>query len=69
VSKMAGGIEGWTTFVYEAQGQGTKVSLEMEYLVPLPVIGKLAEAVIIKMNEHEAEMLLVNLKARMELAQ
>jgi len=66
VSKMVGGIEGWTAFAFEPSGQGTQVSVDMEYKVPLPVIGRLAEAVIIKMNEQEAVTLLANLKTRME---
>jgi hypothetical protein len=34
--------------------------------VPIPLLGKLAEAVIVKMNEREAELVLANLKVRME---
>jgi hypothetical protein len=34
--------------------------------VPVPVLGKLAEAVIIRQNDHEAKVLLANLKAKME---
>jgi hypothetical protein len=66
VSKSSGGIEGWTTFSYETTGQGTKVTVDEEYKVPVPVIGKLAEVVIIKLNEHEADVLLENLKSRLE---
>jgi len=42
------------------------VTFEAEYSVPLPLLGKLAEAFIIKQNEREAELLLANLRARME---
>jgi len=35
--------------------------------VPIPVLGKLAEAIIVKMNEHEGEVILANLKSRMEM--
>jgi uncharacterized protein YndB with AHSA1/START domain len=66
VSRTSGGIEGKTTFTYESTGEGTKVTLDDEYIVPVPVIGKLAEAVIVKLNEHEGDVLLANLKARME---
>ena len=31
-----------------------------------PYVAKLAKAVIVKMNEREAELVLANLKARME---
>ncbi len=66
VSKSSGGIEGWATMEYETTPQGTKVTITDEYKVPVPVIGKLAEAVIVKLNENEADALLANLKARME---
>jgi len=67
VSKTTGGIEGTVAWLIEPTPAGTKVTVEDEYIVPLPVIGKLAEAVIVKLNEHEAEVLLANLKTRMEI--
>jgi hypothetical protein len=66
VSRTSGGMEGWTRFSYEPIGSGTNVTLEIEYKVPLPVIGRLAEAIIIKLNEQEGLTLLANLKTRME---
>jgi uncharacterized membrane protein len=66
VSKVSGGFEGWVTLVYEAAGQGTKVTLESGYLFPVPLVGKLAETVLIKLNEQENEAVLANLKVRME---
>ena len=41
--------------------------VEIEYTVPMPVLGKLAEAVVLKQNEQEAEILLANLKNRLEM--
>jgi hypothetical protein len=38
----------------------------VEYAVPVLVLAKLAERMIIKQNDHEAEVILANLKARME---
>jgi hypothetical protein len=40
--------------------------MQAEYVVPVPLLGKLAEAFIVKQNENEAEILLANLKARRE---
>jgi hypothetical protein len=34
--------------------------------VPIPLVGRLAEAFIIKQNENEMDVLLANLKAKME---
>lgn len=67
VSKTRGGIESTLTWVTEPVDDGTKLTLKAEYIVPVPLLGRLAEAVIIKLNEHELEVLLSNLKARMEI--
>ena len=57
-----------STFVwdYSAEDGGTTIDVVVEYTVPVPVLGKLAEKVIIKMNENEMDTLLANLKAVME---
>jgi len=66
VSKSKGGIESTITWTFQPEASGTKVTFEAEYTVPIPLLGKLAEAFIVKQNEHEAELLLANLKTRME---
>jgi len=66
VTKSTKGIRSTFVWVYEREGGGTKLTVETEYVVPIPLLGKLAEAFIVKQNEHEAEVLLANLKARME---
>jgi len=67
VSKTKGGVESTQTWMFQPEAGGTKVTFEVEYTVPIPVLGKLAEAIIVKMNEHEGEVILANLKARMEV--
>lgn len=67
VTKNKSGIEGTITFTFQPEaGGGAKITFEAEYTVPIPLLGKLAEAVIVKQNEGEAEELLTNLKAKME---
>ena len=66
VSKTKGGIESTVTWTLQPEASGTKVTFEAEYSVPIPLLGKLAEAFIVKQNEREAELLLANLKAKME---
>jgi uncharacterized protein YndB with AHSA1/START domain len=66
VTENKGGIEGRVTWTYESEDGGTKVTFEAEYTVPIPLLGKLAESLIVKQNEREAETLLANVKARME---
>ena len=66
VSKTKGGAESTQTWMLQPEAGGTKVTFEIQYTVPVPVLGKLAEAIIVKMNEHEGDLVLANLKARME---
>jgi ribosome-associated toxin RatA of RatAB toxin-antitoxin module len=66
VSKTEEGVQSEMTWEYQSEGEATKVNFRVEYTVPIPLLGKLAEAFIVKQNEHEAETLLANLKARME---
>jgi uncharacterized protein YndB with AHSA1/START domain len=66
VSKTKGGAESTQTWTFQPEAGGTKVTFKVEYTVPIPVLGRVAEAIVAKMNEHEGELLLANLKARME---
>jgi len=66
VSKNSDGLEATVTWVFQPEARGTRLTFEAEYTVPIPLLGKLAEAFIVKVNEHEAELLLANLKARLE---
>jgi uncharacterized membrane protein len=66
VSKTKGGVASTQTWTFQSEGSGTKVTFGVEYTLPVPVLGKLAGAVITKMNESEGTALLENLKAVME---
>ena len=66
VTKTTGGAESTQTWLFQPETSGTKVTFKVEYTVPIPVLGKLAEAIIVKMNEREGDLILANLKARME---
>lgn len=66
VTKSKGGIESTITMAFQPEAGSTKLTFEAEYSVPIPLLGKLAEAAIAKLNENEAELLLANLKARLE---
>ena len=61
-----GGIESEIIWEFQPVGEATKVTMKGDYTVPIPLIGKLAEAFIVKLNENEGETVLANLKARME---
>ena len=65
-TKSSGGVESTFVYEYKPEGEGTRVTIEVEYVVPVPVLGKLAEAFILKVNEREADTVMGNLKDRLE---
>jgi uncharacterized membrane protein len=67
VVKSKGGIEATWTFKLEPHKDATSLDLDIDYSVPVPVLGKLAEKLILKRNEREADMGLMNLKERLEV--
>jgi uncharacterized protein YndB with AHSA1/START domain len=66
VAENTKGIPSKFTWTYKPEAGGTMMTVEVEYTVPIPLLGKLAESVIVKLNENEMNVLLANLKARME---
>ncbi len=66
VSVSTGGADATVIWELDKAEDGTKVLFDNEYTVPVPVIGKLAEALIVKMNEKEADTILANLKLILE---
>lgn len=66
VIESKGGIESTFVYTYEPEGDWTRLSLEVDYTIPVPVLGKLAETIILKTNEREAETVLANLKDILE---
>ena len=61
-----------TTFSYRFQpeGEGTRISMDVEYEIPRQVLGgKIADRLVIeRMNEHEADAAINNLKVLLEEA-
>jgi uncharacterized membrane protein len=60
------GIKNTFRWKFESHDDATAVTLQVEYELPIPLLGKLAESFLVKANEREAETLLHNLKARLE---
>ncbi len=61
-----GGISSTTTWTLEPEGDATRVTIHADLTVPGKLLGKLAEPLIMRENSKEAEVILANLKARME---
>ncbi|MFC1846432.1 SRPBCC family protein [Chloroflexota bacterium] len=66
ISKTEGGVKSTQAWTFEPADGGTKATFDIEYTVPIPVLGKLAEVIVVKMNDHEGDIIMANLKSRME---
>jgi uncharacterized membrane protein len=55
----------WTTIVAPHDG-GTKLTAKLEYTIPVPVLGRLAEHLTIRRNARELNASLSNLKEVLE---
>ena len=62
VSKNTGAIDSTVRFTFLSKDVQTKVTLSIDYQIPLPLLGHLAETIILKMNDKEAELILDNLR-------
>jgi uncharacterized membrane protein len=66
VTESKGGIEATIETIFENQNGKTLVREHVQYRVPVPLLGKVAERFLAKSNEHEVETIHKNLKVRME---
>ena len=66
VSENSGGVSGTITWTYQSEAGKTLVNFEAEYTVHIPLLRKLAESFLAKLNEQESEEILANVKAKME---
>jgi len=64
VIKTKGGIGSKIVWAFRSQRNRTRVFSTIEYKVPIPLLGKLAEFIIVKMNEQEADLMMYNLQVR-----
>ena len=64
VINTKGGVRSSITWTFRFRGDITRVTLTIEYKVPIPLLGKLAEAIIVKMNDQEGDLIMANLQAR-----
>jgi len=66
VHQSIGTIGSAWTFTVEPHDGGTALTVEVEYTVPLPVLGKLAEKLAVRRDARDLEAALVNVKDTLE---
>ena len=66
VSKSSGGIVSTWTWTFMPEAGGTQMNLGVDFTIPVPVIGKFAERLVIRQTEREADLAMATLKDRLE---
>ena len=64
--QVIGMISALWDYSVEPHPEGTLLNIEVEYTVPIPVLGRLAERLAIKQNAASFELALINVKDVME---
>ena len=67
VDKTKGPLESTFKWLFEPVAGRTKVRLAVDYELPSALLGKLSEKFLHRLNEREAETMLVNRKDRLEV--
>ena len=63
-SETNGNIKSTIVWTFRSLGAKTRVTLTVKYSIPIPLLGRLAEAIIVRMNEQEANAMMAYLQAR-----
>jgi len=66
VIKTTGNIKSTWDFTLIPRSGMTSVNLVVEYAIPMPVLGRLGERLILRQNEREAGLAMTNMKERLE---
>ncbi len=66
VTESKGGVVSTWTYTFEPHEEGTRLTLVIDYTVPIPVLGKFAEALVLGQIEREADLATASLKAILE---
>jgi ligand-binding SRPBCC domain-containing protein len=64
--QVIGMISALWDYSVESHPEGTVLNIEVEYSIPIPVLGRLAERLAIKQNAASFELALINVKDVME---
>jgi len=67
VHQSIGTIGGIWTYAVEPHDAGTLFTIEAEYDIPVPVLGKVAEQLAVKRNTRDLEAALLNVKDTLEI--
>jgi carbon monoxide dehydrogenase subunit G len=66
VHKSKGGIQSTWTYTFSPENGGTKLNVVVEYTIPIPVLGKVGERMVLNRTEREADLAMTNIKEKLE---
>ena len=66
VTESSSGIKNTFTFILSPNEKGTMLELNIDYSIPVPVLGKIAEKLVLGKNEREADLAMENIKIQIE---
>ena len=67
VHQNIGSISAVCEFTVEPHEEGASLTVEVEYSIPIPVLGKLAEHIVMARNDRELDLSLQNIKDVVEV--
>ena len=66
VLKTMGSINSIWDWTLESQSKKTLINLVLEYTIPVPLVSRVGNRLILRRNEREADMAVDNIKERLE---
>ena len=54
------------TYSFKAETGGIQMNLVVDYTIPIPVLGRFAERLVLRQTEREADLSMATLKDRLE---
>ncbi len=66
VTKSSGGIESTWTYSLKAEAGRTQMNLVVDFTIPIPVLGRFAERLVLRQTGREADLAMATLKDRLE---
>jgi uncharacterized membrane protein len=66
VVESRGGIVSTWTYTFAPHDGGTRLNLVVEFTIPVPALGRLAQPMLLRQSEREADSSVENLKAVLE---
>ena len=66
VHRSSGGIVSTWTYTFSPEEGGTRLNVVIEFTIPVPVLGKIGEPLLLRGSQREADYAMANLKDILE---